>query len=886
MSDLLNRVDAALDLGTALDRYLRRIHTDDHTEPYSDRHSTGHMKKLDMGRTVRIVYGKVVDSIAYCHWYKVQPEGANTTIPCCMLSGTALTPFGVREHNQLHPNAGVYILQHPGSPYGVIIGVEPKHQFDGTKPLSDYISLQSRNSLKIEGTHNFPFTLPNKGTIVDWSGGRPVDGTAAGEMGWFAESGIGLFIDSAMAFLKADENCGLWAFYRDQLLRIAGDSLQVRTAGWEVEALDDQGEFNYTSGSTPYYWEQLGAFEFGTKIYKEKSAQENQISEPYYSVVEPVEDDQQPFHRVREYLGYAGQGMKRMVNTLPKETSGVNRYSQRKKYVGVFDEHVSMTGMYTLRSAKGVRIMKRCLIPVPKLMKRPEDAQGDNEKAYKAASQQGSGPDHKVKDEVQSNGRDPHMVRACGHLDGDAYHVNWEGYVGFHYHEKDYYLPDERDLKAELGSSNIEPIQFGQLSEETFLPQPKPTTAKIDHRYPESKYYPSYSYFELLDDGGVIIGDGYGSEIRMVGGNLYITAPGDIFLQPGRRIVGMAGRDICMRAKNSLDLSTTDKDVRIWSGRNMELGANRGVLIESRSEEVGWDGWQDQVGEDVRQNGIHLQAKKSAVVSYSDLLYLRTGVDGPGTGLYVDAGKGLGNIGINCNVLQTWARGGVIDYLGGGSSVQAACVWTPSGHIIGGSVFLDGSEVVAGSHLVDGWYASASGHIGTALADQFQGLIQPLKDQPLSQSQKSIEDCRQNHNDAKKRGGDQYTQLWDDGLYPDGMCGHDRTINEIQFSFRKVTHYKTTSWRLYESRWQQLGRLWGTANDFWEEKKVVKSGQETYPFPGKEKLVDDAVLYQQDLELFDLNQGVAKERSSAAYQSPQYRTPTPVLLNKQYRIIS
>jgi hypothetical protein len=882
--NLLDRVDAVLGQALSLDRYLRRVHTDDHTEPHSDRQSTGHMKRLSMDKTVRIVYGKVVDAIAYCHWYKVQPEGAKTTIPCCMLSGTALTPFGVREHNQLQPNAGVYILLHPGSPYGVIMGVEPKHQFDGTKGLSDYISCCSAHSIQTEQVHSFPFTLPMNGSIVDWSAGRPVDGTCAGEWGMFAESGVGEFVDSAMAFLKSDENTGFWAFYRDQLARVSGHNIQIRSAGWEVEALDDQGEFNHIEGFTPYPWEQLGAFEFGTDTHKENSVSAQQISEPYYSKWEPLENDQQPFHRTRHYHGYAGQGGKRVVVAPPVGASGVNTYSKRDRHIGLFDESVAQTGLWTVRTAKGVRIIKKSLIPVAKAIARPESKTGDDHTDYMAASKQGSGDPHRVTGDIETSGEDPGMQRAAGALDGDAYATNWEAYVGFHYHKNDYYLPEEAEMLNDVGSNQAR-IDFSSLSSRNSLNPPQPSQVKIDHRYNQVKIYPTYSYFEMLDDGGVILGDGYGSEIRMVGGNIYITCPGDLFLQPGRRLVGMSGTDTMFRARKNFEASTTEKDVRIHSGRNMELGAEGGVLVESKSVETGWSGWQDKVGEDVMQNGIHLKAANSSVCAWSDLLYLRTGVEGPGVGMYFDAGQGQGAVAVNCDSLQTWARTAIADYLGSGSEVTAAYIWSASGAVIGGNLCQDGSLISTGSILADQWIESASAHFASALSDQFNGLVGLLKDRPLEEAKTAVAECKSSHGTAKTQGGDNYIQTWDEGYYASEMCGDPATIDAISASFRDSSQYRSDDFRLFESRWQQLARLWGTSVSNWSEIPITKAGQETYPFPGKEKLVDDEAFRTQDLTMYDLEQGVAQGRDGGGYEQPRYGEPTPAVLNESYTVI-
>lgn len=887
MADSLpDRVDAALDHAAALDRYLRRVHTEDETEPFSDRGSTGPLTRLAMGRPVRVVYGKVVDAVAYCHWYKVQPEGAKATIPCCMLSGTALTPFGVREHNQLHPNAGVYLLLHPGSPYGVILGVEPKPQSDGTRSLSDYVSLCSAHSLQTEGVHSFPFTLPRHGSVVDWSAGRPADGTCVGEWGMFAETGVAAFVDSAMAFLRADENTGVWAFYRDQLARLSGHNLQIRaTGGWEVEALDDQGEFTHAEGFTPYPWEQLGAYAPDVDPHRERDAAAQQVAEPHYSKYEPAADDQQPFHRTRHFNGYAGQGGKRVVVAPPVGSAGLHRYADPARYVGLFDETVTQAGAWTVQSAKGVRLVKRLLIPAAKAVRRPEAAAGDTPETYRASGHHGAGPPHRVTGDLSAGGPEPGMTRLLGLMDAHTYAVNWEGVVGFHYHARDYHLPEEAALAADLGTPGVAEIPFAALAGRNALPPPAPTRVRVDHRYQEVAYYPTYSYVDLLDDGGVAVGDGSGSEIRMAGGNVTIACPGDLILQPGRRLVALAGTDAVVRARNGIDVSATERDVRVHAGANMELGAAGGVLVESRAEQTGWAGWRDRVGEDVFQYGIHLKAARSAVCAWADLIYHRAGVDGPGAGYYVDAGQGAGHVGVNCASAQTWARTAVADYLGGGPSVTSAYVWGPGGAVVGGSVQVDGTVVSTGSVVADKWVLSVSGHFGSALADQYRGLTGTLKDQSLDEAQQAIEADRGAHAAARDQAETGYDSLWEQGLYADGQCGHAQTIADIGFSFRTTAQYRAEDFRLYEARWQQLARLWGSGTAFWAERPVAKAGEATYPFPGRTRLVDEPAFYTQDLTLFDPAAGAAAPRTDPAYAAPRHGEPAAGTLDGGYRVI-
>lgn len=69
-----------------------------------------------------------------------------------------------------------------------------------------------------------------------------------------------------MAFIKADENCGFWALYLDQVARMQGHNIQIRACGYELEVFDDNGEIAAYSGRTPT---RLKGLELQTKELKQ-----------------------------------------------------------------------------------------------------------------------------------------------------------------------------------------------------------------------------------------------------------------------------------------------------------------------------------------------------------------------------------------------------------------------------------------------------------------------------------------------------------------------------------------------------------------------------------------------------------------------------------------
>lgn len=864
-------------------------------DPADDRNHSGAMHRQDLGRTAKVFLGHVVDTIASCNWYKVQPEGARTTIPCNMMSQTSMAPFGVREHHPLHPNARVWFILHPGAHYGSIIGVEPSYHFDPRVVLSDYISMASRSGIQVDQCHQFPFTLPKNGTITDWSAGRPVDGTSAGERGWFAETGVATYVDSFMAYLRSDENTGVWAFYHDQLLRLAGQNLQLRTGGSELEALDDEGEVMIDQGYAGYPWETLGALNKGTTIHVENDATKNQVREPWYSRFEPLHDDQQPFFRLHHYYGYLGDlGGKRVLAAPPKNVSDVMRYSSQANLPGLFEEQIQGDGEYRVRSAKSVSLSKHLLNPVAKRLRRPEDATGDSFSDYKASGAWGDGDEHKVAGSVETQGNHPIFNRMLGITDSQAYSGNWKGQTGFHYHKKDFHLPEESQLKNEIGASNGEEISFGSLTLQSYLEAPAAVKMKIDHRYKEVSYYPNESHVEPLEDGGVSIADGFGSEIRMTGGSIFFSCPGDLIFQSGRRTVTMAGHDCIIRANNCIDLSATRSDVRVKAGASINMLAKEGVLIESEAMGTDFTQWKDKAGSDCKATGIMLKAASSNFTVWSEQTYIRAGVrspidstNNPGSGIYLDSGQGEGNITIVANTVERFIMTGAFDWFteNADGSVSHANVYGPQANIFGAPLLIDGSITVAGSALVEDWVYSVSGHFGSALSKRFFGLVGELKEESLDRAVSAIESCKSAQAEQVERGTEVFAENVTEFLYAENQQGNDETCIEVTFSFRSQPQYKTEDFYLYESRWQQMARLRGETLETWRERPKLKDGEHSYPFPGAQKQALEDAFYTQDFALFDFAEGVSKDRSDSEYENPKFKEPKLVNMQTNYKVI-
>ena len=169
--------------------------------------------------------------------------------------------------------------------------------------LSDFIHQSSRCGLRVDKTHSAPFGCDDHGGIADWSNGRPFDGMSLGEWGAITETGLRVFLDPFMVQLAVDEATGVFAFYHDQLLRLAGYNTQMFSGGHEIEVGVDQGEVHHYDGFTPYPWEQCGAPTPGMDPYRECSDRRTSSSTRHTTAPGSRTDDDRCRSTVRSSSG-------------------------------------------------------------------------------------------------------------------------------------------------------------------------------------------------------------------------------------------------------------------------------------------------------------------------------------------------------------------------------------------------------------------------------------------------------------------------------------------------------------------------------------------------------------------------------------------------------
>ena len=847
-----------------------------------------------------IFVGKVLLAMPYIHCYKIQMSGRNGICIATSCSKHSYNPIGVMSGEVIPPNSNVLVWKPRNSIIAYILGVIPNSNLDDKYNLSDDIQQGGNSSpKKVEAYRNIVKTSYNSLGWVSQSSGRPMDGTL-NEYVRMSETGIGLLIDSFQAYLRVNEACGLWLNYFDNYAKLSGLALDIQSYCEHNIQRYDEGENFCLRGHIIYPWEATGMYEPDVSFTKQNDLESVQLDKQFpFAAEEPTHIDQTPLYRLTDYTGYIGQGFNRTLIKPAKET-GARRLStaEAEKDTGLFQELLALDGSYSVRSAKQITFAKYPLIPNPRRKNIVEDANGDDLEAnnYRFSGIYGGGDEHKVRD-WSSNAADvvPNMLRASGALDMLVHHYNWKSTHPFFYHKEDYTYPEEGDTDSTLNS-----IKFYRGTMQESYKFIAPTQLRIDSRYKDVNYFNTASFITMAEDGSVVIADGYGSQITLGGGQIRLEAGGDVLLMSGSRVVTLA-RESIIRAKDSVDISSSDKDVRIKAEVNMQLLAGNagygGMLLESKGQ-GGAQLYSNNIGEDVVGSGITFLTKSGNLNMLSKGTYIRTGVEegnAEGTGdLVIDCANGRSNFvnysrGVaffNSDGIGVWHKpvgqnevdiqysnylGPVFSKIRGPLVIEKDVCIVDNGHLGVAKSIYCAENIYAVKQL-----GAKGGILG--------GIVNTDSEKFSNDVDSFITDFKDFSDKITDLGPRIIRGYYTDWYWQDSYPGNTNLLeNQIGFSYRdkspktnSVYGYDPQRFFLIEGRWQQLGRMGlvdkGTT---WTEKPVSYQGNELYPWPGKKNWVETESYLGYNAEdefiLFETDKAKSRTDNKATYEDPAFK---------------
>ena len=834
--------------------------------------------------------GQVVCALPHLHHYKLQLSGG-AMVEAALMGLSSNVGIGARQSDLITPGSAVCVYKPPGFSMYVILGCVPGLCTNDKFNSAQILQLGSNTIARSQEGYKQILKLKDNGRINSFGSGRPLDGNVF-EHSIVTETGISFLLDAYQAALSVNESCGLFLNWWDSYTKLTGQQIDIQSYADHIMQRYDEGENLYIRGGIIYPWEATGNYKHGIDFTTQNSPSDYQTKKdkPYgYYDLPAGEEDLAPIYRYMEYGGYLGQGYTRMLMKPAKE-DGKRQFSKSDDPdYGLWQESIALDGSYTMRSAKSVYIGKYILIPIPKREKMPEDQKdGDDARKgnYKFSNEFGGGDPHKVKD-IKVEGKGPHLLRVSGVLDLLAYNYNWKNTHPFYYHKKDYKFWDESELEdLEKAQSQLDydsPKEFGYLKE------PNKETLKIDNRYNEVNYYQSMSYLTFLEDGGVALGDGYGSQITMTGGKIRLEAPNDIMIMPGARAITYCD-EMFVRARNNIEFSSTDKDVRFKSENNMQFvsgnSGSGGMLFESKSTSSshiykGLTGGKGLYGDQVIGSGIVFLAKKSDVGVLAKNVYIRSGAAEQKGNITLDGAQGEKDIVCYSKAMNIF-------------NSQGLNIWhSPQGQE-GGAFNAShrfGKEVcvISGHCIVEKWICNYDGGLISKKSVVSAGNVVAVKKMaqrgggPLGKSDMVANDIANTLTAcqvAAKKHLSFGEPLWNGVIKakyyetPTLLGNKELITDNMGFSFNDRPsgpgYNLQATWGLIESRWQQYVRLniasGGTA---WTEKSVKYQNNELYPYPGK-KLWKEGQKFQQleKLNMFDTTKKYSKDRPTD-YEEPE-----------------
>lgn len=524
---------------------------------------------LDPQRGATFIEGTVLRS-GPGFYDTVVDGGKRGEITCSVLTQLASNFYGVS--NSFIPLPGSKVLVYlPSSEFkqGTVVGVVPPA--NETEQTATSVALCF--DFEAGGVEPQDFTYPM--TRLNANAGRAVD-IAPGSYGLINDSGYGLLISPFTVTLKTGDNAQLRLSPIDDNVRIMSGYYQHYTAGGLTQIYNDGGYITHETDFTSYQCEHSGMDGIGTTkpIFQENTDIES-INANLAVFWKPIKEERKPLSRLRTFIGYLGNLFNMFVirpgyDSEPEE--------------GLMQCHVATSGRVMVRSAAGITLERSDRIPVPTRNLQPWDPTGDKPEDGKID------PTPKVPFEWPAE----HAGARALLLD-DALVWRWlQAYWHLHMHPKDFSIPEVRDLNAPADAYDA-------------------VTGGTEAYSTNNK---RRALISLEDDGSIILRDAWGSEIQLRDGNIILTCSGSIQLRPNDSLVGLAGHDVVLKARNSIDVIASKNDVRVKAERNLHmlsaapLGGS--VLIESKSVTTRgvWDG----KGEASNGAGIVIKAPNSAVV--------------------------------------------------------------------------------------------------------------------------------------------------------------------------------------------------------------------------------------------------------------------------------
>lgn len=319
--------------------------------------------------------------------------------------------------------------------------------------------------------------------------------------------------------------------------------------------------------------------------------------------VQLVDANAIPLYRLQEAEGVAVDGKEELVVAFPTYTDV--HYCNTEPPI-LAKKRTALGGALSEASAAGITSIKspaiRAIHQVNYNADRAQSEQDDILQPYEYKAQEQEEPEqHSVSDEIS----DAAINKLLDKLFTGDYLEKLKQKMAEHGLQ----VSTQNGSLANWISQNGDFVPGATDKQEYGLPSSIELTDPVSGK--KTTYYATTSFISQEPDGSILICDGYGSEIRMSRGNIYISPALDLFLRPGRDLSAMAGRHQSYNAQEHTTINSS-KSVYIRAIEDLKMvGATGGsgmVSLECAATE-----------EDMLNTGLLIKSLQGATLVGSDL---------------------------------------------------------------------------------------------------------------------------------------------------------------------------------------------------------------------------------------------------------------------------
>lgn len=414
------------------------------------------------------------------------------------------------------------------------------------------------------------------------------------------EFGVLLGLFQQMAVLKGSELAQIQCFLLDDLVRLVSHNFQHWSALGEFNIWHDGKSIMAEFGATHLAGESLGSACVNSSSGKpvfEKDGEQPSVddSSDYYKISQDPRI--RAIERIKMFMGRLGDFLHMfLVRPDPDAIRTLAGSVTGNFDTGLADFHVSLDGRISLRSVSSVVLEKTNWIMVPQRVRTPEDPKGDD----------GSELTFEDKDPFEFNVdykyRENPTFFALQMRDCVAYLQDKVNYQNFKAYEKDF------------------KFSGSPTSQENDLDSIDKVDEKTKVNFQDYKLRKSGLY--LMDNGGVMLKDAWGSAIILEGGNIYLQPAKDLISQPLRNSITKAGQFVSICAKKDVDISSTEESFRLKTQKVQHFySKEEGLLFQSDADDKRKPTPEEKAYD--KFGGIVFKAKDAGVYTYSKYLFDR-----------------------------------------------------------------------------------------------------------------------------------------------------------------------------------------------------------------------------------------------------------------------